>query len=208
MKRLYGEQAQPGFSEACERNKDVILDVLKTELADATHVLEVGSGTGQHIAHFAQHMPELQWQPADQSEYLPALSARLEAEALDNISEAVELDVRMTPWPLGQHDAVFSANTLHYMSKKCVEAFFCGVAEVLPAGGVLVIYGPFNYAGQYTSESNARFDQWLKSSDPDRAIRDFEWVNDLAALQQFELQQDINMPANNRSLVWRRKTVL
>lgn len=198
--------AVAGFSDACERNKGVILDVLKNACSDCESVLEVGSGTGQHVVYFARSLPAIHWQPADTAQYLPGLQARLQSEAPNNVASAVELDVRMTPWPVGQYDGVFSANTLHYMGTDCVEAFFRGVGAVLRPGGVLVVYGPFRYDDQFTSDSNARFDEYLRESDPVRGIRDFEWVNKLAAAQQLTLVRDVAMPANNQTLVWGKAT--
>ncbi len=198
--------AVAGFSDACERNKGVILDVLKNACSDCESVLEVGSGTGQHVVYFARSLPAIHWQPADTAQYLPGLQARLQTEAPNNVASAVELDVRMTPWPVGQYDGVFSANTLHYMGTDCVEAFFRGVGAALRPGGVLVVYGPFRYDDQFTSDSNARFDKYLRESDPVRGIRDFEWVNKLAAAQQLTLVRDVTMPANNQTLVWSKAT--
>lgn len=198
--------AVAGFSDACERNKGVILDVLKNACSDCESVLEVGSGTGQHVVYFARSLPAIHWQPADTAQYLPGLQARLQTEAPNNVASAVELDVRMTPWPVGQYDGVFSANTLHYMGTDCVEAFFRGVGAVLRPGGVLIVYGPFRYDDQFTSDSNARFDEYLRESDPVRGIRDFEWVNKLAAAQQLTLVRDVAMPANNQTLVWGKAT--
>jgi len=116
----------------------------------------------------------------------------------------IALDVNDSGWHGGRYDAVFSANTLHIMSWPEVERFFAGVGEVLAPGGVLVVYGPFNYNGTYTSDSNARFDAWLKQRDPASGVRDFEAVDALAKTQGLVLQQDIAMPANNRSLVWQK----
>ncbi len=201
-------EVRPAFSEACERNKAPILDVLKDAFARSESVLEVGSGTGQHVVHFARALPDTRWQPADQAEYLPALRARLAAEAPVNVAAPLELDVRMQPWPCEYVDAVFSANTLHYMGMDCVEAFFCGIGQVLRAGGVLVVYGPFRYCNEFTSESNARFDDWLKASDPVRGVRDYEWVAELAAEQKLELIQNFTMPSNNQLLLWAKQNLL
>lgn len=201
-----GDRSQPAFSEACERNKGFILEVLRRAFADVRAVLEVGSGTGQHVVHFAQALGEAVWQPADQAEYLPALTARLQLEAPANVLPAVELDVRSTVWPVASVDGVFSANTLHYMGTDCVAAFFQGVGQVLAPGGTLAVYGPFRYGGEYTSASNARFDHWLNQSDSARGIRDFEWVNELAAAEQLKLSEDVPMPANNQLLIWRKQT--
>jgi cyclopropane fatty-acyl-phospholipid synthase-like methyltransferase len=195
-----------GFSEACERNKAPILEVLEDTFSNCQSVLEIGSGTGQHVVHFARSLPAIVWQPTDADDYLPGLRARLQAENCSNIEAAVKLDVRMSPWPVGQYGGVFSANTLHYMGADCVEAFFVGVGAAVQAGGLLVVYGPFRYAGQFTSDSNARFDEFLRQTDPVRGVRDFEWVNELAIAQGFSLWQDIMMPANNQLLVWGKAT--
>jgi len=201
-------EVRPAFSEACERNKAPILDVLQNAFARRKSVLEVGSGTGQHVVHFARALPDARWQPADQAEYLPQLIARLAVEAPDNVTAPVELDVRMEPWPFESFDAVFSANTLHYMGMDCVEAFFCGIGQVLQVGGVLAVYGPFRYNNEFTSESNARFDDWLKASDPVRGVRDYEWIAELALGQKLELIQDFVMPSNNQLLLWGKQTLL
>ena len=190
------------FSDACERNKRFIVAVLEQYLPDNADVLEIGSGTGQHAIWFAQQMPQMNWQPTDTGAGLPGLFARLRAEAPANVQPAIELDVRMDPWPVGSYHAIFSANTLHFMSASCVEAFFAGAAHALLPGGRLVVYGPFRYAGGYTAASNAHFDDWLKASDPERGVRDFEWVNQLARQQGLQLLADVPMPANNQTLVW------
>jgi SAM-dependent methyltransferase len=209
MIRMQDSSSQPptvGFSEACERNKVPILQVIESAFSNCQKILEIGSGTGQHVVHFARSLPAIVWQPTDADDYLPGLRARLQAENCSNIEAAVKLDVRMRPWPVGQYDGVFSANTLHYMGTDCVEAFFAGVGAALQADGVLIVYGPFRYAGQFTSDSNARFDEFLMQTDPVRGIRDFEWVNELAIAQGFSLRQDIMMPANNQLLVWVKST--
>ena len=202
MSNSNGGAVAAGFSEACERNKQPILQVMRDVFANRSRVLEVGSGTGQHIVYFATQLPAVVWQPTDQQDYLPGLRARLTQEAPQNVLPALELDVRMQPWPVQSFDAVFSANTLHYMSETCGERFFAGVGEVLEPGGVLLVYGPFRYAGKFTSPSNARFDEWLRASDPARGVRDFEWLNELAAAAGMSFARDVAMPANNQCLVW------
>ncbi len=195
---------EPGFSSAAERNKQPILDVLRDYIVDGQQVLEVGSGTGQHAVFFARAFPTVRWQPTDTPEYLPGLQARLDREAPLNVAQALLLDVRMPVWPVSSCNILFSANTLHFMSTDCVEQFFRGAGEVLVANACLIVYGPFNYGGAFTSPSNAAFDQRLKSDDPLRGIRDFEWVDGLARAQGLALLRDITMPANNRVLIWRR----
>ena len=192
------------FSQACENNKPYILEVLREVFADRHRVLEIGSGTGQHACHFAEHLPWLQWQPSDLPEYLPTLRPRCALYAGDNLLPELALDVRERPWPVAIPDAMFSANSLHIMAFTAVQDFFAALAEGAPRDMVLAIYGPFNYRGEYTSASNAQFDQWLSQRDPASGIRDFEAVNALAGAARFVLQRDCAMPANNRLLVWRR----
>jgi cyclopropane fatty-acyl-phospholipid synthase-like methyltransferase len=188
---------------SCERNRDVILDVLKTCFADCRHVLEVGSGTGQHAVYFAAALPHLVWQATDRAENLPGIQAWLDEAALVNTPPARGLDVT-GPWPTGTFDGVFSANTLHIMAWPEVEAFFAALPAVMAPAFTLAIYGPFNYDGRFTSESNAAFDDWLKARGAHQGIRDFEAVDALARSAGLALAEDRAMPANNRCLVWRR----
>jgi SAM-dependent methyltransferase len=198
------------LSEACERNKRPILEVLREALAAGRRVVEIGSGTGQHALHFSAHLPHLSWQPTDTAEYLPILRRRLQLERPSNLLDAVELDVRNQPWPVGRADAIFTANTLHIMDWGAVQDLFRGIGTVLgdPASrdaghlGVLCIYGPFRYGGRYTSESNLAFDRFLQTRDPRSGIRDFDAVDALAQSQGLHLQADHAMPANNQLLVW------
>jgi cyclopropane fatty-acyl-phospholipid synthase-like methyltransferase len=191
-------------AEACERNKGPILEVLRRELAAQRTVLEIGSGTGQHAVYFAAHLPELSWQPSEVADLLPTLAERVRLEGAANLKAPIALDVREARWPDTGADAVFSANTLHIMGADAVEDFFRGAGAVLGENGVLCVYGPFNYRGRYTSDSNAQFDAWLKTRDRQSAIRDFEVVDALARAQGLTLAADHAMPANNRTLVWRR----
>jgi cyclopropane fatty-acyl-phospholipid synthase-like methyltransferase len=193
-------------SEACERNKGPILAVLSGELAASHRVLEIGSGTGQHAVHFAARLSQLVWQPSELPENLPPLAERIALEGTPNLAAPVALDVRDDPWPPVAADAVFSANTLHIMSWEEVQLFFRGVGTVLGAAGVLCVYGPFRYRGRHTSESNEEFDAYLKRRDPRSGVRDFEALARLARAQRLELSADHAMPANNRTLVWRRLT--
>jgi len=193
------------FSEACERNKDPILAVLLEAFADCSRVVEIGAGTGQHAVHFAHHLPHLEWQPTDRAEWLEGLAARVAAEGPPNLIAPVELDVLREPWPPMRGDAVFSANTLHIMSWRAVEALFAGLGRILEPGGVLAVYGPFRYRGAFTTPSNAEFDAMLRERDPASGVRDFEAVNALAERAGLALQADYPMPANNQLLVWQGK---
>ncbi|MBW8371121.1 MAG: DUF938 domain-containing protein [Thiobacillus sp.] len=190
------------FSESCEQNRAPILAVLREVFANRSTVLEIGSGTGQHAVYFGAELPHLRWQTADVPPHHAGIRAWLDEAALQNVLPPLALEVSQVHWRSGRYDAVFSANTLHIMSWPEVEQFFAGVGEVLAPGGVLAIYGPFNYNGTFTSDSNARFDAWLKARDPASGVRDFEAVDALARPQGLVLQQDIAMPANNRTLVW------
>jgi SAM-dependent methyltransferase len=191
------------FSDACERNKDPILDVLREAFADRRRVVEIGAGTGQHAVHFARQLPHLAWQPTDRREYLEGLAARIAAEGSPNLAAPLELDVLEKTWPSVRGDAVFSANSLHIMSWSAVEALFAGLPRVFEADGVLAIYGPFKYGGRFTTGSNAAFDAMLRERDPESGVRDFEAVDALAAAAGLELRADHAMPANNQLLVWR-----
>ena len=191
------------YSEACERNRGPVLEVLREAFAGRRRVVEIGAGTGQHAVHFARHLPQLAWQPTDRAEYLAGLGARIAAEGPPNLGTPLELDVLHDPWPAVSGDAVFSANTLHIMSWQAVEALFAGLPRILESGGVVAIYGPFKYGGQCTTASNAVFDAMLRERDPLSGLRDFEQVNALGAAVGLELQADHAMPANNQLLVWR-----
>jgi SAM-dependent methyltransferase len=190
-------------SEACERNKQPILRILADVLRDASSVLEIGSGTGQHAVHFATHLPQLSWQPTDRREHLAALSERVRLEGPSNLYPPLELDVRSGAWPTTSFDAVFTANTLHIMCWPEVKALLSGAAARLAPGGRLLVYGPFRYAGRHTSHSNAVFDDQLRARDPASGIRDFEAVDQLACLAGMAIEADHAMPANNRLVIWR-----
>lgn len=193
------------FSPSSERNREPILQCLRPLLADRSHVLEIGSGTGQHAVHFAAALPHLRWQCADVAENHPGIRAWLRDAALPNTPPPLILDVDQVRWPAGGYDAVFSANTVHILSWAQVGRLFERLPDVLVASGLLIIYGPFNYNGSYSSPSNAAFDVRLKSDDPLRGIRDFEAVDALAQGAGLKLQQDYAMPANNRCLVWKKQ---
>lgn len=192
------------FSEACQRNREPILAVLRRVLAAGGTVLEVGSGTGQHAVHFAAALPGVVWQTSDLPENHPGIREWLDDAGLSNALPPLDLDVTRLPWPVGPVDAVFCANVLHIVSWSAVESLFQGMAGCLKPGGAFCCYGPFNYGGRFTSESNARFDASLRARDSASGIRDFERVDGLARNIGLRLEEDVAMPANNRALVWRR----
>jgi hypothetical protein len=185
------------------RNRAPILEVLREHFANSHKVLEIGSGTGQHAIHFAAALPHLLWQCSDRADALPGISAWLASAARPNTPAPLALDVS-APWPAQGFNALFSANTLHIMRWQDVENLFRNIPTALESPARVVIYGPFNYGGRYTSAGNAEFDQWLKARDAHQGIRDFEAVCALAADAGLQLIEDRAMPANNRCLVWQR----
>jgi len=195
------------FSDACERNKDPIQSVTSGIFSESTSVLEIGSGTAQHAVHFAREFPELVWHTSDQSQYLPGIRVQLDHAKLENLAYPFELDVNQSPWLAEQQvfDVIYSSNTLHIMSDSDVVAFFRDLPTVSKNGSYLIVYGPFKYQGEFTSDSNAAFDQSLRLRGCGSLIKDFEAVNTLAKDQGFELLDDHAMPANNQCLIWRKK---
>lgn len=193
------------FSSACERNADPILNVLREEFARVERVLEIGSGTGQHAVHMGQHLPHLIWQTSDLENYHPSIHAWLEEAGLVNVLPPITLDMQHPAWPSAGFDAAYSANTCHIMSWEQVQAMFDGVGKLLPAGGVFCVYGPFNIDGQFTSDSNARFDEALRAQALHMGLRDRADVLALAEQSGLALHADHAMPANNRVLVWHRR---
>jgi cyclopropane fatty-acyl-phospholipid synthase-like methyltransferase len=198
------ETRQRPFAQAAEENKQAILDALRPYLKG--RVLEIGSGTGQHAVYFASQIAELHWQTSDLETCLGAIRAWIDDAGLDNLSPPLPLDV-LGSWPAGLYDTVYTANTFHIMDDhavaRCIEA--CGAC--LQPQGHLAVYGPFNYHGDFTSDSNARFDAMLKSTGQGGGIKDFEWLDQLARQAGMVLEADIEMPKNNRSLVWKKRTL-
>ena len=192
------------YSEASAENQEPILTILHQAFAQVRTVLEIGSGTGQHAVHFARHLPHLVWKTSDLAQNHLGIKLWLEEADLHNIQPPIALDVNVLPWAIEAVDGVFTANTLHIVSWHEVECLFLGVGQALLPGGVMCVYGPFNYAGQFTSPSNARFDAWLKARDPNSGVRDAETVCALAKQQGLVLEADHSMPVNNRTLVFRK----
>lgn len=188
------------FAESCEQNKTPILSVISPVFSTVSSVLEIGSGTGQHAIYFAEMMPHLKWYTSDCSSYLEGINMWLAEAGLSNLLPPFELDVTKTQWPQMAVDAVFTANSIHIMSQQDVVNFMTGVGRLLQPQGKLIIYGPFNYNGQYTCSSNESFDQWLKCRDPLSGIKYFEEIVSLANDNAMRLISDYAMPANNRIL--------
>ncbi len=193
------------FSPACERNREPILDVLRERFARCRHVLEIGSGTGQHAVHFAAALPHLVWQTSDVAGHLGGIRQWLDDAALPNTPAPLHFDVNQPFGAAGQYDAVFSANTLHIMGWPEVQRLFAALPGLTSPGALLTLYGPFNYDGRFSSASNAQFDAQLRQGNPHGGIRDFEAAHALATVAGFELLEDRAMPANNRCISWQRK---
>ena len=191
------------FSQACENNKPHILSILTTTLNNSTNLLEIGSGTGQHAVHFAANMPWLQWQTSDVTDNHNGINQWLNDFPASNLLAPITLDLNHS-WPIKKIDAIYTANTLHIVSWPLVQAFFQGVAKHLAKEGKLCIYGPFNYQGKFTSDSNANFNEWLKERDEDSGIRDIEAITELAIKSGLKLENDHEMPANNRLLIFKK----
>ena len=189
------------FSQACENNKDPILQVISVVFSQPTTVWEIGSGTGQHACYFARHLPHIEWQPTDRHENIPGICLWQEEARTPNLKPPLILDITDAVWPCNSIDALFTANTLHIMSWDEVRILFDHLSTHLNPKALVCIYGPFNYNGAYTSDSNARFDQWLKTQHALSGIRNFEDIMLLAPISGLELLDDIAMPANNRLLV-------
>ena len=209
------------FSQACENNKDPILNVLKKAFVNTKQILEVGSGTGQHSVFFAEHLPHVLWQTSDLSVHHYSINTRKEESKLTNLFAPITLDLTqtwlsalkqssLTQTPLSNSqtatavDGVFTANTFHIISWSLVKNFFQETQIHLAKEGILCIYRPFNYQRKFTSESNAEFDKRLKLRDPESGIRDFEEVQSLANQAGLTLIEDHTMPANNRLLVFKK----
>ena len=192
------------FSEAAENNKNHILLVLQERLPPNARVLEIGSGSGQHALHIAAEMKSIIWQPTERSEGMPDLEKNLSDYGSPNILTPLQLDLSLEQWPDTDTNCVYSANVMHIINEKLGESLVRGVGKNLSEEGLFILYGPYKYSGDFTTQSNAEFDTWLKERDPNSGIRDFEWVTDLANQHGLSLQADLSMPANNQMLIFQK----
>jgi SAM-dependent methyltransferase len=196
------------FSEACERNKTPIGDALATFIGAGSGIkkaLEFGSGTGQHAEYFLQRFDNLCWQPSDVAENIDQLTQRLVALPGEKCLAPIVIDFNNPVLIQGGFDVVFTANTLHIVSDALVERLILQAAEALNNNGLFFVYGPFNYQGNFSSQSNAKFDQWLKQRDKRSGIRDIEKIITLSKRENLILIKDIVMPANNQLLVFKKR---
>jgi SAM-dependent methyltransferase len=206
--RAIGERLSDGrwLAPAAERNKEPILDVLRAALPAGGTVLEIGSGTGQHVAHFARALPALAWQPSDaDAEHLASIARWIAAESLDNVLAPMRLDVHERPWPIAAADAIVCINVLHVAPWSAAVALFEGARDVVREAGVVVLYGPYLRGGRHTASSNARFDASLRAHDASWGVRDADDVAALAVDAGFAFARVVDMPANNLSLVFRKR---
>ena len=197
------------FSQACENNKQAILEVLQTELQGFNHVLEIGSGTGRHGVHFAPNLPDVQWQTSDVISNHRHIIAWHDAYPAPNLYTPLAFDLSTDSVPINSqlslpYDAMFTANTLHIISWALVAQLFALAGDALPVDGKLIVYGPFNEDGKYTSEGNQRFDAMLRAGNPDSGIRHKEDVVSLANEHYLQLRKTYAMPANNQLLVFQK----
>ena len=190
------------FTAAAERNAWPILGVLSRELPADAKVLEIGTGTAQQAVVFARSLSGLHWQPSDVAENLAGIRSRLQAEQLPNIADPLEIDVERPPGNVGHYDHAYSSNTAHIMSEQAVAGMFVLLGRVLRRGGLFCIYGPFRLHGQFTTESNARFDATLRSQDARMGIRDLEVLDELALAEGMSRLRLYAMPSNNLLVIW------
>ena len=203
----YGETMAEGLLEspAAERNKGPILDAIRARLPHAGVVLEIASGTGQHIVHFARAVPTLTWQPTDAGDDLRAAATeRIRAAGLSNVRAPLRLDVLAADWPPAEADAIVCINMIHIAPWEAGQALFEGAGRLLTTGGVLYLYGPYRRNGAHTAPSNEAFDAQLRASDPRWGVRNMEAVEALGKAAGFVLEEVVPMPANNFSLVFRK----
>lgn len=193
---------QKPYSQACENNKRPILDVISPIMMDVSNVLEIGSGTGQHAVFFAEKMPHLRWHCSDVVAHHAGIQCWIDDAALTNVVDPIPLNVNDL-WPQRRFDVVFTANTFHIMAWSEVCRLIEQAPSVLLPKGFLVVYGPFNYQGLHTSDSNRAFDEMLRARDPLSGIRDIETVSEKMMQHGFTLHADHALPANNRCLIWR-----
>ena len=191
------------FCYACEKNQAPILDVLRDIIGTRrATLLEIGSGTGQHAVYMAPHFPTLTWVTSDVLANHPGINAWLNEAAIENIQGPLALDVGKDTFPTGIFDFVYTANTFHIMSLEKINLLITWCAAHLQTGSYIIVYGPFNYNGKYTSPGNAEFDKLLKQKDPLSGIREFEVICNTMESNHFTLHRDYPMPANNRALVF------
>lgn len=203
-----GERLADGrlFAPAADRNRAPILEVLERELPQRGLVLEVASGTGQHAVSFAKSLTHLRWQPSDpDAAFRHSITRWIDLEHLGNVNVPIALDVRLQPWPITAADAIVCINMVHITPWEATLGLFAGAGQVLSPGSLLYLYGPYRRGGQHTAPSNASFDSDLRGRDPEWGVRDVEAIAAVAGDTGFDLAKTVAMPANNLSLIFRKR---
>lgn len=191
---------------ATQRNRDPILDVLRPLLPETGLALEVASGTGEHVIHFARAFPFLRWQPSDPTpDARASIAAWTEANGLMNVLPPLDLDAAAEAWPIARADAVLCINMIHISPGHATEGLMRGAGRLLSAGQPLYLYGPYRRAGHPLAPSNAEFDADLKHRDPRWGLRELDDVTALAEASGLALADVIEMPANNLSVIYRKR---
>jgi SAM-dependent methyltransferase len=191
---------------AAARNREPILRVLRDCLPPSALVLEIGSGTGEHAVWFSRALPTLTWQPTDHDpEALRSIAAWREQAGLANLLPPLPLDASAEKWPIAQADVVLAINVIHIAPWNTTQGLIAGAARVLTPGGLLFLYGPFREAGAHTTPSNAAFDADLRARNSSWGIRDLDELTELASRHGIDPPERISMPANNLSVVFRRR---
>lgn len=194
-----------GYSPAADKNKSPILSVLSNYLRDADRVFEIGSGSGQHAIYMAASLPTIGWQPSDCASVLPLLTKNIETYGTPNLSLPWEFNLaNLAPLEKNEVDCVYAANVMHIVSESLGENLIHWAGSALSQNGYMILYCPFTYDGQFTTQSNRDFDFWLKSRDPNSGVRSYEWVTELASAAKLSLVNDHGMPANNQCLIYQR----
>lgn len=190
---------------AALRNRNAILEVLRPQLPSSGLVLEVASGSGEHLVHFARQMPELSWQPSDASEEArQSISAWLTSEMLPNTLPPLDLDAARAIWPVAQATAVICINMIHISPWEATVGLMQGARSTLSDDGLLYLYGPYRRAERELEPSNKAFDQDLRSRNPRWGLRELESVIACAAAHNLRFDRVIEMPANNLSVLFRK----
>jgi SAM-dependent methyltransferase len=201
-----GDGSDPRLYHAhVARNRQPILDVLARVLPPTGLVLEIASGSGEHVVFFAQNLPSLIWQPTDtDAAALASIAAHRAAARLPNLLEPLRLDVTAVRWPIERADALVCNNMIHITPWRVTEGLMAGAGRILETGRILFLYGPYRVGGRHTAPSNQEFDGWLKAQNREWGIRDLADVTALAQRHGLSLAETVAMPANNLSVIFRR----
>jgi len=193
---------------ATARNRDPILDVLRAVLPDQGLVLEIASGSGEHVVHFSAGLPGLTFVPSDPSaEARASIAAWVAETGVGNVVAPMAIDAAFPPWPIDHADAIVCINMIHISPWAATEGLFAGASAILPADAPFCLYGPYKRNGRHTAPSNETFDGWLRGQNPEWGVRDLERVADLADAAGFGAPEIVEMPANNLVVIFRRRPV-